>query len=252
MARTRKPENLLLAALPQAERERLDPFLKHVEMQAGQPITEPNQPIENVYFPYDAVTSTTQEMSDGSSVEAGLMGIEGIAGVQVWLGQITIPAMTFVQIPGTGHIMNTADFIREVRDNASSPLNSLIRSYIHGFLVMTSQTAACNRLHPVDERLCRWLRMTYNRARRTEYPLRHEFLAQMLGVHRPTVSTAAAMLQRAGLIQYRYGKLNILDPEGLARGACECYEIMERQFDSIFDQPWLKKADQLETGIEAD
>lgn len=241
MARSRPPENLLLAALPEAERDRLDPFLERVEMPAGQPITEPDQPIENLYFPYDAVTSTTQEMSDGTSIETGLMGIEGLAGVQVWLGQRTTPAMTFVQVPGTGHRITTEDFIREVRDKPS-PLNNLIRSYVHAFLVLTSMVAACNRLHPVDQRLCRWLRMTYNRARRKEYPMRHEFLAQMLGVHRPTLSTAASMLQRAGLINYRYGKLTIIDPEGLTQGACECYGLMERQFDSIFDQPWREKA----------
>lgn len=95
-------------------------------------------------------------------------------------------------------------------------------------------------VHSIDERLCRWLRMTYNRARRTEFSIRHEFLAQMLGVHRPTVSTAASMVQEAGLISYRYGKLNILNPDGLAEGACECYQIMEAQFERIFDQPWRK------------
>ena len=133
--------------------------------------------------------------------------------------------------------MSTEDFNREVRDRVS-PLNDLIAAYLHAFLVLTSLTAACNRLHSIDERLCRWLRMTYNRARRTEFPIRHEFLAQMLGVHRPTVSTAASMLQEAGLISYRYGKLSILSSEGLAEGACECYSVMEAQFDRIFDQPW--------------
>ena len=128
---------------------------------------------------------------------------------------------------------STEDFIREVRDRPS-PLNDLIASYVHAFLVLTSLVAACNRLHPIDERLCRWLRMTYNRARRTEFPIRHEFLAQMLGVHRPTVSTAASMLQKAGLIQYHYGKLTILNPDGLSQGACECYGLMEQQFDKMF------------------
>lgn len=212
-------------------------------MPAGHPITEPDQPIPYVYFPYDAVISTVQEMSDGATIETGLGGIEGISGVQVWLGQRTTSAMTFVQVPGSGHRMKSDDFIREVRDNASSPLNDLIRSYVHAFLVLTSLTAACNRLHPVDQRLCRWLRMTYNRAMRTEFPIRHEFLAQMLGVHRPTLSTAANMLQRAGLISYRYGKLTILDPEGLAEGACECYSLMERQFGTIFDQPWRETSE---------
>jgi hypothetical protein len=242
MAETRARENLMLAALPKAERDRLDPFLEWVEMQAGQPITEPDVPIPNLDFPFDAVTSTTQEMSDGSTIETGLMGIEGLSGVQVWLGQRTTAATTFVQVPGMGHRIKTEDFIREIRDHASSPLNNLIRSYVHAFLVLTSIVAACNRLHPIDQRMCRWLRMTYNRARRTEYPLRHEFLAQMLGVQRPTLSTAASMLQRAGLISYRYGKLAIIDPEGLRSGACECLELMESQFDKIFDQPWRERA----------
>jgi CRP-like cAMP-binding protein len=247
MPHQRRPENLLLAALPEAERDRLDPFLEWVEMQAGQPITEPDEPIPYLYFPFDAVTSTTQEMSDGSTIETGLMGIEGLSGVQVWLGQRTTPATTFVQIPGMGHRIKTEDFIREVRDHVASPLNNLIRAYVHAFLVLTSMVAACNRLHPIDQRMCRWLRMTYNRARRTEYPLRHEFLAQMLGVQRPTLSTAASMLQRAGLISYRYGKLTITDPDGLRSGACECLEVMESQFDRVFNQPWREKASSTET-----
>ena len=235
------PENLLLAALPMEERKRLDPFLDWVEMPTGLPITQPDEPIPYLYFPYDAVTSTTQEMSDGAMIETGLMGIEGLSGVQVWLGQQTTAATTFVQVPGMGHRITTEDFIREVRDNVSSPLNSLVRSYVHAFLVLTSMVAACNRLHSLDQRLCRWVRMLYNRAMRTEYPLRHEFLANMLGVQRPTLSTTASMLQRAGLISYRYGRLKITNPEGLVAGACECYEVMEAQFDKIFDQPWREK-----------
>ncbi|HEX6804662.1 MAG TPA: Crp/Fnr family transcriptional regulator [Terriglobales bacterium] len=249
MSSSRPPENLLLAALPEAERDRLDPFLHREEMQAGQPITAPEEPIENVYFPYDAVTSTVQEMSDGSSIETGLMGIEGLAGVQVWLRQRATASTTFVQVPGSGHRMSTEDFIREVREKPS-PLNDLVAAYVHGFLVLTSMTAACNRMHSIDQRLCRWLRMTYNRARRTEFPLRHEFLAQMLGVHRPTLSTAASILQKAGLINYRYGKLTILDPDGLVKGACECYSMMEAQFDKIFDQPWRRMAQARESRME--
>jgi Crp-like helix-turn-helix protein len=237
----RPSENLLLAALPREERERLDPFLHPVNLNLGDMITLPERPIDNLFFMHDAVTSTVQEMSDGSTIETGLMGMEGVAGVQVWLRQRTTTAKTFVQVPGSGYRMSTEDFIREVRDR-TSPLNDLIACYVHAFLVLTSMTAACNRLHSVDQRLCRWLRMTYNRAKRTEFPMRHEFLAQMLGVHRPTLSTAANILQKAGLISYRYGKLAITDPDGLAAGACECYEIMEAQFDKVFDQPWREQA----------
>jgi CRP-like cAMP-binding protein len=236
-------ENLLLSGLPREERQRLDPFLHRVRLEAGQPITEPDQPIPNLYFPYDAVTSTVQEMSDGSTVETGLMGIEGLAGVQVWLGQDRTAATTFVQVPGEAHQMSTDDFIREVREKPSSPLNRLVGAYVHAFLMMTSFTAACNRLHSVDQRMCRWLRMTYNRANRTEFPLRQEFLAQMLGVHRPTLSTAASMLQKAGLITYKYGILTITNPEGLTEGACECYALMETEFEKLFDQNWLDIAD---------
>ena len=129
MAAAERPrENL--SALPKAERDRVDPFLERIEIETGQPITEPDEPM---YFPYDAVTSTTQEMSDGSMIETGLMGVEGLSGVQVWLGQRTTPATTFVQIPGTGHRMKADDFIREVRDNPSSPLNDLIRAYVTHF-----------------------------------------------------------------------------------------------------------------------
>src|SRR3954454_7603174 len=195
--KTRVRENLLLSSLPKEERDRLDPFLRRVTLETGHPVTAPNQPIEKLYFPYDAVTSTVQEMSDGSTIETGLMGIEGLAGGQVWLRQRTTPSTTFVQVPGMAHQISAEDFTREVRDRVS-PLNDLIASYVHAFLVLTSMTAACNRLHPVDQRMCRWLRMTYNRARKTEFPIRHEFLAHMLGVHRPTVSTAASMLQKAG------------------------------------------------------
>ena len=250
MGNKRPPENLLLAALPDEERDRLDPFLERITMEAGQPITEPEEPIRNLFFPYDAVTSTVQEMSDGTTIETGLMGIEGLAGVQVWLRQRTTGATTFVQVPGTAHRISTEDFIREIRDRPS-PLNDLIAGYVHAFLMLTSITAACNRLHPIDQRFCRWLRMTYDRARRTDFPLRHEFLAQMLGVARPTLSPAASMLQKAGLINYRYGKLKLLDPDGLVAGACECYHIMNAQFDKIFDQPWRQRArNQEETAEE--
>ena len=129
--------------------------------------------------------------------------------------------------------MRATDFIRLVRDG-DSPLNKLCAKNTHAFLSMTSLTAACNRLHPVNERLCRWLKLVHNRVRRDDFPLRQEFVAQMLGVHRPTVSTAANMLQQAGLIRYSRGQLRILDADGLRNGSCECLELMEREFEKIF------------------
>jgi hypothetical protein len=104
---------------------------------------------------------------------------------------------------------------------------------VHAFLVLTSLVAACNRLHSVEERLCRWLSMVRKRARRSEFSLKQEFLAEMLGVQRPTVSIAAHMLQQAGLIRYHYGKMTILNSTGLEEGACECYRLMESEFDNL-------------------
>ena len=228
-----REENLLLAHLPDEERERLAPYLEPVVLDYQQVLIHPNKQITDIYFPYDAITSTIQEMSDGDSVETGLMGIEGFVGVQLWLHAPTTPTTTLVQVPGRAHHMRATDFIRHVRDTNSS-LNEYCAKYAHAFLVMTSQTAACNRLHPINERLCRWLSLVHNRLRRDEFPLRQEFVAQMLGVHRPTVSTAANMLQQAGLITYSRGNMRILDADGLRDGSCECLELVEKQFEKVF------------------
>ena len=228
-----RDENMLLASLPAAERERLAAYLQPVVLEFQQVLIEPNKPITDIYFPYDAITSTIQEMNDGDSVETGLMGVEGFIGVQLWLHAPTTPTRTLVQVPGRSHHMSAADFIRHVRDT-DSPLNELCAKYTHAFLTMTSQTAACNRLHPVNERLCRWLKLVHNRLGRDEFPIRQEFIAMMLGVHRPTVSTAASMLQQAGLISYSRGQLRVLDAEGLRNGSCECLEVIEREFEKVF------------------
>ena len=192
-----RTENLLLASLPDAERERLSPYLKKVVLEFQQVLIEPDEEITDIYFPYDAITSTLQEMNNGDSVETGLMGVEGFIGVQLWLGARTTPTRTLVQIAGDAYHMRATDFVRLVRD-ADSPLNPLCGKYAHAFLMMTSQIAVCNRLHPLGERLCRWLKLVHNRLRREEFPIRQEFMAMMLGVHRPTVSTAANMPQQAG------------------------------------------------------
>ncbi|HEU4507466.1 MAG TPA: Crp/Fnr family transcriptional regulator [Pyrinomonadaceae bacterium] len=230
-----REENMLLAALPETERERLSPYLKKVRLDFQQVLVEPHQEIADIYFPYNAITSTVHEMSDGTSVETGLMGLEGFVGVQLWLHSRTTPSRTFVQVAGESHHMRASDFIRHVRDT-DSPLNELCAKYVHAFLVMTSQTAACNRLHPLNERLCRWLKLVHNRLRRDEFPMRQEFMAMMLGVQRPTVSTAANMLQQAGLIRYSRGQMRILNAEGLRNGSCECLELIEKQFEQIFDR----------------
>ncbi|MCA1817407.1 MAG: Crp/Fnr family transcriptional regulator [Acidobacteria bacterium] len=239
---TERKENLLLASLPDGERERLEPFLKWTAVEFQQVLIEPDEPIKIILFPYDCITSTIQEMEDGSSVEVGLMGVEGMVGIQLWLRVPTTPTRTLIQVAGSGHMMSAKHFKSEVMDKPSSPLNTLVARYTHAFLTMTSIVAACNRLHTIDQRLCRWLKLIHNRVRRDEFSLRQEYMAQMLGVHRPTLSTAAGMLQKAGLISYTRGQIRVLDPDGLTAGSCECLELMESQMDRIFDQPWRDRA----------
>ena len=239
-------ENLMLAALPREERRRLDPFLEWVAVDLEQVMIEPEKPITQVFFPYDSITSTVQDMQDGDSIETGLMGVEGMMGIQLWLRVPSTSTRTLIQVDGHGHRMKASDFIREVRDR-QTPLNELIARYTHAFLSMTSIAAACNRLHTLDQRMCRWLKLVHNRVRRDEFPMRQQFMAQMLGVQRPTVSTTAYMLQQAGLITYSRGQFKVLNPDGLVQGACECYELMERQMDRIYDVPWrefIKREDE--------
>lgn len=236
-------ENLILAALPNDERKRLEPFLTEREYAIDDLLIEKEKPIEKIMFLDTVVTSTVQVMSDGSWIETGLMGIEGVVGTQLWLGSERTSSTTFVQIGGVGTEISSSDFIREVMNKPESPLNHLIGLYVHAFLCMTSTIAACNRLHTVDQQLCRWLKMTHNRVRRDAFYLRQEFIARMLGVQRPTVSIAARTLQKAGLISYSRGNIKILDPEGLNEGACECLELIETQFDKIFGRSWRAAMD---------
>jgi CRP-like cAMP-binding protein len=230
-------DNLLLAALPSAERKRLQQFLKRLDLQLSETLIEPGRAIKGIYFPITMVTSTVQELSDGAIVESGLMGAEGMIGIQFWLHQKTTPSRTLVQVAGSAYFMSAEVFKREVMDK-DSPLNRLVASYIHAFLNMTGQTAACNRLHEVETRLARWLTLVYDRVRRPNFAMRQEFLAQMLGVHRPAVTIAANTLQKAGLISYRRGQMTIENPQGLRLAACECLELIEAQFDQLFGPTW--------------
>lgn len=236
------PQNLLLKNLPEKERKRLERYLEPAEMRDGSVLIEPDQPIRQVLFPIDMVSSTLQQLSDGSTVEAGLMGMEGMIGIQLWLRERSTPSRTVTQVPGMALRMKAEDFIRQVMEVPESPLNTMVARYTHAFLVMTSQVAACNRLHQVEQRLCRWLMMLHNRVGRDEFPVRQEFLAQMLGVARPSVSIAAKILQKAGFIDYSRGKMRVLDKAGLRSGACECYELIESQVARIFKNEWVERS----------
>ena len=224
-------KNRLLAHIPASERERIQPLLEEVPLDFHEDLYQQNQPTECVWFPYSGVVSLVTELSDGEPVEVATIGPEGMVGVPQLLGADRMSSRAFVQVPGRAGRMSAADFRRVVAE--SPELNRLLHRYVLALFSFVTQTAACNRMHTIEERLARWLLMTNDRVHSREFSLTQEFLAQMLGVRRPTVSLAAGMLAKAGLIHYVRGHITILDRAGLEGAACECYQAIASEFQRL-------------------
>lgn len=224
-------DNRLLAALPTEEFDRVVALMENVYLEFQQVLYEPNEPIEYVYFPNTGVVSLLTVMEDGAAIEVATVGNEGMAGLPVFLYADSIPGRAIVQVPGKGFRMSADVFKEQVPPG--TPLHDLLQRYTQTLFNQVAQSAACNRLHSVEERFCRWLLMTADRVGTNQFPLTQEFLAQMLGVRRPTVSVVASILQRAGLIAYSRGKITILDRQGLEAAACECYAIVKVEFERL-------------------
>jgi CRP-like cAMP-binding protein len=225
----RPGENALLAALPREQRERLP--LERVSMRLKDVIYEPDGPITHVYFPLTGVYSLLVIMSDGLGVEAGTVGNEGMVGMPVFLGAERSPHRAFAQVPGECLRMSAEDFRKELQRRG--PLHERIQRYNQGLLNQMAYSVACNRLHSVEERMCRWLLMCRDRVGTDRFLLTQEFLAQLLGVRRPSVTVVAGVLQKAGLIAYTRGQVLILDPERLEAASCECYRVVKDEFDRL-------------------
>lgn len=223
--------NKLLAALPKAEYQRLLPKLEPVSLSFKQLLYECNEPIDYVYFLNNCVISLIRVMEDGGVVEVATVGNEGMSGLPVLLGGTHSHNETFVQVPGDALRMEVDVFRSEV--TPGSPLHNLLLRYTQALMNMLAQAVACNRLHSIEERCCRWLLLTRDRVNSNEFPLTQEFLSQMLGVRRASVSEVAAVLQKAGLIQYHRGKMMILNRKGLEADSCECYQIIKKEFDQL-------------------
>ena len=224
--------NLLLAALPSAELERLLPSLESVPLEDGMPIHEPHEPITRVYFPTNGIISLVSEMAEGT-VEVGTIGREGMTGLPLVLGATTMPSRAFVQVPGHAFCMRDADLVAAMRGSAT--FERLLFRSVLALYDQTAQHAACNRLHTLEERCARWLLMTHDRVDGDVLLLKQQFLAEMLGVHRPAVTIAAGALQKAGVIRYSRGKVTVLDRDALERAACTCYTIIARRAAELLD-----------------
>jgi len=228
-----KAVNRLLAALPDAEYQRLIPHLEHVSLSLKQVLYEVGEPIEYVYFPQRAIVSSLSTMEDGSMVEVGLVGNDGIVGIPAALGDNIATTTTTVQVPDSAMRMKASVLKSEFQ--RGGVLQSLLLRYIQALFALTSQNAACNRLHHLEERLARWLLLVYDRVESNELPLTQEFISQMLGVRRAGVTVAANMLQQAGLIRYTRGRITILNREELQAASCECYEFINSEYARLLD-----------------
>ncbi|WP_339380975.1 Crp/Fnr family transcriptional regulator [Brasilonema sp. UFV-L1] len=228
-------ENRLLATLPTEEYERLLPHLESIFLPAKQILYNINEPIEYVYFPKNGIISLVIIMENGATVEVTTVGNEGMIGLPVFLGANRLPNQQAIsQVPGESMRMKAEVFKACV--TPSTTLYRLLQYYTQTLFNQIAQSVACNSLHSIEKRFCRWLLMSHDRAESDEFPLTQEFLAQMLGVRRAGVSVVASTFQKDGIISYRRGQMKILNRGGLEAASCECYAKLKQEFECLFDQ----------------
>ena len=223
--------NRLLAAIPPSAAGGLLQDAEIVSFALRDRLFDVGDTITHVHFPVSAVTSVVAVMGDGSAVETATVGSEGMVGLTAVLGAPTANSRAFAQIPGVA-LRVPAETLTRVA-NAHWEVERVLSRYVLARLAQVSQTVACNRLHDVERRCARWLLMTHDRVASDQFPMTQDFLAQMLGVRRATVSAVASALQRRGLIRYRRGRMHVLDRKGLEDASCECYAVVKAKQERL-------------------
>jgi CRP-like cAMP-binding protein len=223
--------NGILAALLATEYKRLLPRLEHVELKRGQIVYRADQDIDSVYFPEDAVIAMVDTTDDRRTIEVGIIGREGIVGINIFLGGIATPDKAIVQLPGGAFRMKSKDLRKEMR--FGSPLQRLLLTYTRSFLAVISQSVACSQHHDIKQRLARWLLTMNDYAGSREFLMNHKSIASMLGVRRESITEGAREMQAAALISYSRGHIQVLNASGLEKKSCECYRFIRRQYESL-------------------
>lgn len=226
--------NRLLSVLPSTVLDRLRPDLEPVSLAAGEVIHDAGQAMEWHYFPTTAVIAMVYTVRQGTTTETGCVGNTGVTGLARLLGSSTTPNEAVVAIGGDAFRIRPRTLLAEF--DRSARLRRLVLRYAQAMIIQISQTAVCNRLHHVDMRFCRWLLLARDCAGSDNIGVTQEFVAHMLGVRRECISHAAHRLQDAGLLRNRRGRIAIIDPAGLERAACECYDVVRREFDRMLDE----------------
>lgn len=221
-------QNHLLAALLDAEFNRLSPHLELIPMKLGDVLYESGDKLEYVYFPTSSIISLHYLLENGGSSEIAGVGNEGVLGISLFMGGDSTPSRAVVQTGGFGYRLAAHILLEEF--NRAGPVMRLLLRYTQALLTQMSQTAVCNRHHTVEQQLCRWLLLTLDRLSTNELTMTQELIANMLGVRREGVTEAAGRLQGYGFISYRRGHITVLDRKGLEQDVCECYAVVKKEF----------------------
>jgi CRP-like cAMP-binding protein len=224
-------QNHLLRALPNTESERLFPQMELVAMPLGDVLYESGSQLRNVYFPTTSIVSLLYVMEDGASAEIAVVGNEGMVGVALFMGGETTPSRAVVQ--SAGHAYRLKGQLLKEEFHRAAALQHLLLRYTQALLTQMAQTAVCNRHHSVDQQLCRWLLLSLDRLPSNKLSMTQELIANMLGVRREGVTEAAGKLQGSGLIKYSRGHITVLDRPRLEAQACECYQVVKKEFDRL-------------------
>ena len=227
-------QNQLLAALPEAEFKRLEPDLELVQIPLGEVLYESGCQMHYVYFPTTSIVSVMYVLDDGACAEIAVVGKEGILGISLFMGGDTTPSRAVVQSGGWGYRLKAHSMKAEFK--RAGPLLYLLLRYTQALITQMTQTAVCNRHHPIEKQLCRWLLLSLDRLSGNSLTMTQDLIANNLGVRREGVTEAAGRLQRAGYIRYSRGHITVLNRPGLEERVCECYSVVKLEFDRLLSE----------------
>ncbi len=224
-------QNHLLASLPKAEFDRLSEHLELVEMVLGESLYESHGSLKHVYFPTTAIVSLLYVLEDGESAEIAVVGKEGILGIALFMGGETTPNHAFVQCGGYGYRLKATLLNKEF--NRAGPVLRILLRYTQALTTQMAQTAVCNKHHSIEQQLCRWLLITFDRSTSKTLTMTQELIAGMLGVRREGITQTMGKLKREELIHHTRGRITLLDHPGLKKIVCECYEVVNKEYERL-------------------
>lgn len=237
-------QNHLLAALPEADYQRIAAYLERVELPLGEALYESGVKLRYAYFPTTSIISMLYVMKNGGSAEIAVVGNDGIIGLSLFMGGGSMANRAVVRSAGYAYRLRADYLTKEIARSGgrrSQALQDLLLRYSQALITQMAQTAVCNRHHSIDQQLCRWLLLSLDRLSSNQITMTQELIANMLGVRREGVTDAAGKLQQAGLITYSRGRINILDRPGLEARVCECYQQVCSEFERLLPYPLQRK-----------